>query len=403
MIILIGTLCFKVGGHLFDHDQASLNQDSKKVKTKYCVAYYPKGSGSNGKQFAEKLCGNIDEPQEEKIIFDYQIDELNDYLRVDYGQGASYLVDKDFKAPKFDELSERGQMIISDYLRYTLKKNDLDYGYTSMFLEESYYTNISLDSFDDYRFDGDNLYLQFDKYGSEVAVPLKYIAKEIGIDLGYNDEEYIKPVYVDPNRKAIALTFDDGPSLKPECTDKIFNELYKYDSVGTFYVVGSRLYEETEDIIGKGIRLGNEFGSHSCSHAKLTTLTAEEARSEIMDVADWFKDKFNYSVNTYRPPYGTYNQDVDKAVPIAAVLWDVDSVDWKLRDSDAIAEEIGTDIANHSVIIMHDIHGSTAEALVDKQLIKKLIDQGYQLVSVNDIAKLRDVKLEQGVHLCWDH
>ena len=404
-IIALGLLVFngmKLGGELFNGGQKSVNENAKKVKINNCIAYYPQERGNEGKKFAENVCNNA-KVQDEQLIFDYTVTNLNDYIKIDYGQGDSYLVDKQYNDPKLGELSEKGQMIISDYLRYTLKSNGLDYGYTTHFLEESYYTNISLEQVDDYHFDGDNLYLQFDIYDAEAKIPLKYIASEVGLDLGLDNSHYVKPTYVDPNRKAIALTFDDGPSLEDDCTNKLLDELYKYDAVGTFYVVGSRLYDQTEAIIGKGIELGNEYGSHSCTHAKLTKLTKEEAYAEIMDVDTWFKENFNYKINSYRPPFGSYNSAIDEIIPLAAVLWDIDSVDWQLRNADAIIEEIGDDLPNNAVILMHDIHATSVEAAVDKGLIKKLIEDGYQLVSVSDIAKLRNVKLEQGVHLCWDH
>ena len=50
---------------------------------------------------------------------------------------------------------------------------------------------------------------------------------------------------------------------------------------------------------------------------------------------------------------------------------------------------------------MHDIYDTTSQALVDHGLIKELINDGYQLVTVDEIAKLRYVELKQGVHLCW--
>lgn len=403
-VILIATSIFKVGGNLFKKPTGN-NENSKRVKIDNCIAYYPKDSDNLGKTYAQNLCdGN--QIEDEEVVFDYTISHLNNFQKIDYGKGQSYLVDENFLEPKLGELSEKGQMIISDYLRYTLKAKDLDYGYTSHFLEESYYPNISLDLVDDYHFDGDNLYLLFEKYDVEVKIPLKYIAKEVGIDLGLNGDDYIKPscpVSINPDRKTIALTFDDGPSLDPECTDKILNELYKYDAVGTFYVVGSRLYDQTEDIIEKGISLGNAYGSHTCNHPNLTGLPAEEAYDEVMDVAKWFKEKFNYEIKTYRPPFGAYNEAVDNTIPLTAVLWDIDSIDWQLRDANAIIEEIGEDIPNHAVVIMHDIHASTAEALVDQGLIKKLIDQGYRLVCIDDVAELRNFEFKQGAHLCWDH
>ncbi|MDD6005103.1 MAG: hypothetical protein PUC68_05470, partial [Firmicutes bacterium] len=66
-----------------------------------------------------------------------------------------------------------------------------------------------------------------------------------------------------------------------------------------------------------------------------------------------------------------------------------------------IYDEVKKDVFNHAVIIMHDIYDTTSQALVDHGLIKELINDGYQLVTVDEIAKLRNVELKQGVHLCW--
>lgn len=398
VVVLIITAVSAVtfgGKYIRFMDVKSVNSDAKKIINNHCLAFYPDGSNKDMKKTAEKLCDGVSDDS----VFDYQKTVMGEYILIDYGNGTSYLLDSDMQNPKPGEISERGMMIISDYLRYTMKSNGLDYAYTLSFLEKSYYENIEKDSFK-CTLKGMEYACHFDEYDVDVNIPLKYIGNEIGIDIK-DDSKYIKPVFVDPDRKAVAITFDDGPSLNDECTNKILDELYRYDANATFYLLGNRLYDKTEGIISKGIEMGNEYGSHSCTHPNLRSLTKDEMYSEIMDVSDWLYDKFGYHMNTYRPPYGKYNETVDETIPVAAVLWDVDSNDWSYRDGQKIYDEVKKDVFNHAVIIMHDIYDTTSQALVDHGLIKELINDGYQLVTVDEIAKLRNVELKQGVHLCW--
>ena len=47
-----------------------------------------------------------------------------------------------------------------------------------------------------------------------------------------------------------------------------------------------------------------------------------------------------------------------------------------------------------AVILMHDIHPKTIEAC--KTLIPELVNDGYQLVTISELAYLKGVKLEAG-------
>lgn len=386
--------------HFIDFSQ-SINANALKYHSQNCIAFYPKERGEQGYQYVENLCANA-EISEETIVLDYQIQPLGDYLNISYGNNHAYLVNDDYSDIQIDELNDDAKMMISDYLRYDLKAKDLDEAYTSKFAEDTYYPNIKLDDFDQYYFDYENLYLHSNTYQTLIQIPLKYIGPAIGVSGVVETQPYVRKTFVNPNRKAVAITFDDGPSLKPECTDTALNELYKYDGCGTFYVVGSRLYDKTEPIIAKGIALGNEYGSHSCSHRNLKKLDDQEIYDEIYDVVTWFKDNFNYDVKTYRPPYGAYNDRVDHIVVLPAVLWNVDSLDWQLKDPDAIYNEIMGNVDNLDIILIHDIHTASVETLSQKDLIKNLVDQGYQVVTIEEIAKMRGDTLQQGTHLGWD-
>lgn len=400
MLILIIVITGVIGISFFHKNlvflgEKSVNADAERYMTNTCLAYYPDGT-KKGKEVARELCRDV----EEKTIFDYSVEELGEYRVYRYSDGTSFVADQDGNDPKLsDSVSEKGQMIISDYLRYTMKKAELDYAYTTAFLEETYYPTITSDRYS-YTLDGESFVCYFEEYDISVAIPIDVIGAELGMDIG-EVKDYVKPTYVSDKRPAVAVTFDDGPSLNEECTTKLIAELYKWDAQATFFCVGRNLGPNTKVILADGIQKGMQYGSHTVSHPNLKTVSAETAYSEVMDIATWFKEELNYEMTLYRPPEGAYNSAVDEAVPLPAILWDVDTEDWKSRDPVAIKEVVKNETFDHAVILMHDIHPTTIEACVDYEIIKYLIDEGYQLVTVDDIARLRGVELVQGTHLCW--
>ncbi len=396
IILLIAVLFF--GGMLFvGRGAKSKNFDAKRVRSNDSVAFYPRQAETIGKNFAEKLCEN----GKKDTVYDYNTYKMKDYYCYDYGNNKTLFLDKNFKEPQLKELNDQGKMIISDYLRYKMKADGRQEAYTSNFLEETYYTNLKKEDFE-YQFNKESFLCKFKKYDTVVEIPLKYIAKELGLDLGIPQEPYKKPVYIDPDRPMIALTFDDGPSINSDYTNKILDELYKYDANATFYVVGRSLNDDTAPVIKKGIELGNQYGSHSQSHSNLVKLSEDQMYQEVMSVGDFFKERFNYKITSYRPPYGSYNEKVDSVIPLPAILWNVDSSDWESRNSDAILSKVISGTTDKSVVLMHDIHETSMKAVVDGKMIKTLIDKGYQLVTIDELAKFEGVELAQGVHFCWD-
>lgn len=372
----------------------SVNADAQEYTTNKCLAFYPSGT-KKGKEVARNLCKDV----EEKTVFDYSEKAMGDYTVYSYENGVTFVADREGNEPRVSSVSEKGQIVISDYLRYTMKKSELDYAYTSKFLEETYYPEITEDRYT-YRFDGDNFIVTFPEYDIDVNIPISVIGVELGMNVG-EVEKYVKPRYVSKDRPAIALTFDDGPNKAEDATPKLIAELYKYDSVGTFFVVGANLGPTTKVIIQDGIEKGNEYGSHTVSHPNLTRLDSSTIYSEVTDIGVWFKDELDYDMFIYRPPEGAYNSTVDEAVPWPAILWDLDTEDWKYRDPEIVNQTIRDEVFDHCVVLMHDLHPTTTQAMVDYGMIKELIDDGYQLVTASELAELRGVELKQGTHLCW--
>ena len=68
-------------------------------------------------------------------------------------------------------------------------------------------------------------------------------------------------------------------------------------------------------------------------------------------------------------------------------MWDVDSLDWKSKNEAAILTEIQREVKNGSIILMHDIHAESVNAL--PKVIDYLKGQGYDFVTISDLLNTR--------------
>ena len=195
---------------------------------------------------------------------------------------------------------------------------------------------------------------------------------------------------LDPDKKAIALTFDDGPSKQ---TRKILATLAEYDGLATFFTVGERLddYSETLQMIYDS---GCQIGMHTYSHANLRKLSKSEILDEINKTNDLiYKYTGEYS-HLVRPPYGAVNDTVKATVEQPMINWSIDTRDWESRDADSVYNAIMSSVQDGDIILMHDLYSSTAEAV--SRVVPELVAQGYQLCTVDELFKLKGIELTAG-------
>ena len=183
----------------------------------------------------------------------------------------------------------------------------------------------------------------------------------------------------------VALTYDDGPN--PISTPRILDTLEKYGVVATFFDLG-QLVNTYPDIVRREEHIGCEVGSHTYSHKNLNTLTDEQIQTEIKKSELAFEKALGHNVKLLRPPYGNANLKVKENVEYPLIKWNVDSLDWKSRNKDKILKQIRQRVNyDGDIILMHSIYGSTADAT--EVLVPELIEQGYQLVTVSELAFYR--------------
>lgn len=190
---------------------------------------------------------------------------------------------------------------------------------------------------------------------------------------------------LDPNQKYVALTFDDGPHK--DYTPQILDTLKKYNAKATFYVLGNRV-SYYPDIVKRAYEEGHEIGNHTWSHPNLTSLSQESLIEEINNASNEIAKITGKMPATIRPPYGAYNETVQDFVSMPIILWSVDTLDWKHKSSARIKQVIQTNVTDGSIILMHDIHQASADALED--VLISLSQQGYQFVTISALLQLTD-------------
>ena len=246
-----------------------------------------------------------------------------------------------------------------------------------------------------FTFTNEDLNLYFNPYeiadGScgiiDTAIPLDHINLKIeDIEFGSNTtKEYtvLKETskIIDPNKKMIAITFDDGPG---RYTKDILKTLTKYDANATFFVLGNKVevYDETAREI---VKQGSEIGNHSYNHKWLIKLKSDDFIDQVNQTQSIVKRITGITPKVLRPTYGSVNDTIRKNTNLDIVLWNVDTLDWKIKDPKQIANRVIGKVEDGDIVLMHDTHKRTVEAL--KIILPELKKEGFQFVTVSELKE----------------
>ena len=198
------------------------------------------------------------------------------------------------------------------------------------------------------------------------------------------DAELYQAYFVQKNKKVVALTFDDGPN--PSTTTQALDTLAKYGVKATFFVLGKNI-AGNEDLLKRMKSEGHEVGNHSWNHPVLTKLSLEDAKKQITDTESAITSVLGTSSKLMRPPYGAISDDIRNSLDLSFIMWNVDSLDWKSLNETKILTEIQHQVSNGSIILMHDIHQPSINAL--PRVIEYLKEQGYSFVTVSELLNSR--------------
>ena len=84
-----------------------------------------------------------------------------------------------------------------------------------------------------------------------------------------------------------------------------------------------------------------------------------------------------------RPPFGAWKKNLELCVEMMPVFWTIDTLDWKVKNTEKILSTVETQIEDGAIILMHDEYETSVEAAL--QVADLLKEQGYELVTVDQL------------------
>ena len=217
-------------------------------------------------------------------------------------------------------------------------------------------------------------------------------------------------VTYNPDKKHVALTFDDGPNA--DTTKIVLEALKKNNCRATFFIVGKNVTGKTNALVKMEKDLGCELGNHSYDHARLPDLITEEkveseeaeasgepevklnteaAQAELDKTDEAVKAAAGIKPTVCRAPYGEWSDAVLSLMNRPHILWSLDTLDWKYRDTERLIEVVRDSRQDGDIILMHDIHETTANAI--DQICQDLTEDGYETVTVTELAAINGISL----------
>ena len=185
--------------------------------------------------------------------------------------------------------------------------------------------------------------------------------------------------------RALALTFDDGPS--PQLNGKLRDALDARRAPATFFMIG-RSVASASDWCTRTALAGMEVGSHSWSHAQLDKKRGAGLDEQLTRASEEIARCTGRPPLLLRAPYGARNRRSDDAAGRLGetdVLWDVDTEDWKTLDADASIEVVHRNAHRGAIILMHEIHPTSVTAV--PAILQDLQAQGYCLLTCSELAQ----------------
>jgi peptidoglycan/xylan/chitin deacetylase (PgdA/CDA1 family) len=364
----------------------------------YISLYYPKTESEDFNKIINQYYKNyikeqkVSEKSKDILYMDYSIDEVYDQF-----------INLNLKIEKFNE-NEKLILSTNKLFSYDLKNNTLLT--VDDCLRNLYKTSLAgINGIDKINHDNSNIRIEKSKliiYTDEnlkEKVEINYAENKDLIKLANKNIPSNAPIDVakptpqpkiDPNKKIVAITLDDGPHKTN--TLRTIELFEKYNGRATFLMLGKnvKLYP---DIVKTVYEHGFEIGSHSWDHPDLRKLDVDGVNKQIVDTQNEIFSITGFEPKIIRPPYGATN-DISKEViadnGLKIALWNLDTEDWKLKDANKIKDAIVDNAFNGAVILIHDIHTFTIDGL--EMALEELDKRGYQFVTLDTLSQYFELK-----------
>lgn len=196
------------------------------------------------------------------------------------------------------------------------------------------------------------------------------------------------------DRKAVALTFDDGPD--PKYTPTVLALGRERGAKFTFFLVGREI-QLHPDLARQEVAEGHVIGNHTWNHPTMTYDTERQDLSEIEQCEDEIEKVCGERTHLFRPPKGMWDGDTfltAETLGYRMILWSVALEHHKAKTPEAMAQRVLDKVQPGMIILAHDgepchqvDRSKTMKAL--PILLDGLKERGYELVTIPELLKSR--------------
>ena len=194
-----------------------------------------------------------------------------------------------------------------------------------------------------------------------------------------------------PDRREIALTFDDGPHAVD--TPQLLAVLARYDLPATFFQIGSRVASAPE-LTRTIAAAGHQVGIHGYWHRSFVVERRRVLRSQLSQTQELLAQvtgREPTAIRDVRPPFGQFTPATLQALAewgYRPVMWSVVPFHW-LQSADATVQEVLRDVENGSILVLHEGLGGPPVIELVQTLLPALIAAGYRFITVDEMWQSR--------------
>ncbi len=193
----------------------------------------------------------------------------------------------------------------------------------------------------------------------------------------------------DRNSKMIALTFDDGPH--PQYTPQLLKVLDRYNIPASFFWLGACV-NHSPGIAALVCDKGHAIGLHGYDHRNFPMLSPHDLKHSLEKTQAAIYNACHLQpeqVRDVRPPNGLFTPETLKLLRqwnYRPVMWSVVPEDWVLPGAATVVQRVLQQVEGGSLIVLHDgMCGGQDVAVTTQILIPRLLEQGYQFVTVDTL------------------
>ena len=190
-------------------------------------------------------------------------------------------------------------------------------------------------------------------------------------------------------RRAVTLTFDDGPD--PDCTPRVLDVLEREGVRGAFFLIGRRA-ARAPAVARRIAEAGHDLGNHTWSHRSLWRSGPAETAREIADGHAAIARAAGVAPRYFRPPWGKTNLAMfpaARALATPCVFW---TVQPESRRPVAPTEQARRAVACARPGAIYDLHDADGVPGAGRRLVESLPEligglrrEGYSLVPLREL------------------